>query len=167
MSPFSCLSSSLSKIQAQFIMSLKEISPNVPINFPSHAVDLSLIFPLIPNSYKEPFRATECSSLPLIHWPSCKVIKLTSLLFSGNCICQGQHWPIICHIQWNYFLRDILSSFIFKDFIHLLEREGARAWAVGGKAEGEGEAESPLNREPDMGLNPRTLRLWSELKADE
>ena len=30
---------------------------------------------------------------------------------------------------------------------------------MGGKAEGEGEAESPLNREPDMGLNPRTLRL--------
>jgi len=27
----------------------------------------------------------------------------------------------------------------------------------GGEAEGEGEADSPLSREPDMGLDPRTL----------
>ena len=30
-------------------------------------------------------------------------------------------------------------------------------WELGG-AEGEGEADSPLSREPDAGLNPRTLR---------
>jgi len=33
------------------------------------------------------------------------------------------------------------------------ERERAQA---GGAAEGEGEADSPLSREPDMGLDPRT-----------
>jgi len=33
-------------------------------------------------------------------------------------------------------------------------RERAQA---GGAAEGEGEAYSPLSREPDMGLDPRTL----------
>ena len=43
--------------------------------------------------------------------------------------------------------------------IYLLERELAHAhkW-VGWAAEGEGEACSPLSREPNMGLDPRTLR---------
>ena len=41
----------------------------------------------------------------------------------------------------------------------------------GGEAEGEGEADSPLSREPDSGLNPRTpdLRILGsspETKAD-
>ena len=40
-----------------------------------------------------------------------------------------------------------------------MSREGA-------EAEGEGEADSPLSREPSMGLDPRTLRSWPELKAD-
>jgi len=31
---------------------------------------------------------------------------------------------------------------------------------------GEGEADSLMSREPDAGLNPRTLRSWPELKAD-
>ena len=31
---------------------------------------------------------------------------------------------------------------------------------------GEGEAYSPLSREPNVGLNPRTLGLPPELKAD-
>ena len=37
------------------------------------------------------------------------------------------------------------NHFFFKDFIYLLEREGA--W-VGGGAEGEEEADAPLSREP-------------------
>ena len=37
---------------------------------------------------------------------------------------------------------------------------------AGEAAEGEGEADSPLSREPDAGLNPRTLRSGPELKAD-
>ena len=39
-------------------------------------------------------------------------------------------------------------------FIHLTERERAQAR---GAAKGEGETGSSLSREPDMGLDPRTL----------
>ena len=49
-------------------------------------------------------------------------------------------------------------------FICLKEREGAQA--AGGGAEREGEAGSPLSREPDVGLNPRILGSLPELKAD-
>jgi len=41
------------------------------------------------------------------------------------------------------------------------ERERER-----GVAEGEGEADSPQSRDPDLGLDPRTLGSWSEPKAD-
>jgi len=34
-----------------------------------------------------------------------------------------------------------------------------------GGAEGEGQSDSPLSREPDGGLHPRTLKSWPELKA--
>ena len=37
---------------------------------------------------------------------------------------------------------------------------------VGGGAEGEREADSPLTREPDGELDPRTLILQPEPKAD-
>lgn len=36
------------------------------------------------------------------------------------------------------------------------DKSGGEGW---GRAGGEGEAASPLNREPDMGFNPRTLGL--------
>ena len=36
----------------------------------------------------------------------------------------------------------------------------------GGGAEGEGEANSLLSREPNVGLNPRTLGSWPESKTD-
>jgi len=39
---------------------------------------------------------------------------------------------------------------ILKDFIYLRER----AW---GGEEGKGEADSPLSREPDVGLHPRIV----------
>lgn len=35
-----------------------------------------------------------------------------------------------------------------------------------GGAGAEGEADSPLSREPDMGLNLKTLGSWREAKAD-
>ena len=44
-------------------------------------------------------------------------------------------------------------------------RESKRA-QVGGAAEGEGEAGSPLSREPDPGLKPRTPESRHEPKAD-
>ena len=50
---------------------------------------------------------------------------------------------------------------VFKDFIYLFERE----YELGGRKEGE--ADSSLSREPNMGLNSRTPGSWSELKADD
>ena len=44
-------------------------------------------------------------------------------------------------------------SLLFKRF-YLFNRERTQA---GGDAEGEGEADSPLSREPDAGLNLRVL----------
>ena len=54
-------------------------------------------------------------------------------------------------------LSSVLCSFKFfkKDFIYVYDRE--RALTSRGLAEGEGEAGSPLSREPDVGLDPRTL----------
>ena len=53
-----------------------------------------------------------------------------------------------------------------KKFIYLRKREDEReresAWAGGGL---QGEADSPLSRDPDVGLDPRTLGSWLELKA--
>ena len=45
----------------------------------------------------------------------------------------------------------------FLDFIHSSEREREKAQVRRG-AEGEGEADSPLSTEPDMGLDSKTLR---------
>lgn len=38
-----------------------------------------------------------------------------------------------------------------------LQRERRECAQIGGGAEGEGEADSPLSREPDVWLDPRTL----------
>ena len=45
-----------------------------------------------------------------------------------------------------------LLFLFFKYFIYFLERE-----RVGAGAKKEGEADSQLSREPDVGLNPRTV----------
>ena len=76
-------------------------------------------------------------------------------------------------IPWTYFIlptgRSIMWGLIFcffKDFIYSIwerEREKTQAREM---AEGEGEAGSPLNRVPDLGLDFRTLRSWPESKAD-
>ena len=47
----------------------------------------------------------------------------------------------------------------------MTEREAAREETQAGEV-GEGEAGSLLSREPDSGLDPRTLRSGPELKAD-
>ena len=51
--------------------------------------------------------------------------------------------------------------FLKKDFIYLIEGELQQEGA-----EGMGEVDSLLNKEPNVGLNLRTLRSWPELKAD-
>ena len=48
-------------------------------------------------------------------------------------------------------------------FIYL--RESTSEYKQGGRAEREGEVDSPLSREPKAGLNLRTLRSPSEQKV--
>ena len=72
------------------------------------------------------------------------------------CLFLGFH--IWAH-EWNHMVFVIALKLYL--FIWQIERE--REWA---KAEGVGEAGSPLNREPDVGLDPKTLRPWPEPKAD-
>ena len=55
---------------------------------------------------------------------------------------------------FNSFNKNVNSGiFLFRDFDRASTRERGR-----GKAAGEGEADSSLSREPDVGLNPRILR---------
>ena len=48
------------------------------------------------------------------------------------------------------------NSFFKKYFIYLFERMRERAQVVGAGVQGEEEAGSPLNREPQVGCDPRT-----------
>ena len=66
-----------------------------------------------------------------------------------------------------YFLCDTCfwGKFLKKYFIYLREREREHKW--GGGAEGEGQVDPRVSWESeDMGLDPRTLGKWPELKAD-
>ena len=60
-------------------------------------------------------------------------------------------------------LNDNFLIFYFK--IYLFQRESMWVWAGRG-AEVERDADSSLSREPNAGLNPRTLRSCPELRAD-
>jgi len=51
----------------------------------------------------------------------------------------------------------MVRVFFFKDFVRGGERERARAPISRGELQAEGEAGSPLSKEPDAGLDPRTL----------
>jgi len=62
-----------------------------------------------------------------------------------------------------YILRE--TKIFLKDFIYLSGRDWERACKPGEQQAG-GEAGSPLSREPDDGLDPRTLGSWPEPKAD-
>ena len=48
---------------------------------------------------------------------------------------------------------------VFLRFYLFYDRTGVKEHKQGVVAEGEGEADSPLSREPDVGLDPRTLGL--------
>jgi len=53
-----------------------------------------------------------------------------------------------------------MQKFLFSLRFYLFERKSTHAGArqhEQRKGEAEGEADSPLSRQPDMGLNPRTL----------
>ena len=62
----------------------------------------------------------------------------------------SQHLDVFTNLEVHHIS---LFRFFFKDFTYLFDRAQA-----GEEAEGEGEADSPLNRESDAGLDPRTLR---------
>lgn len=49
--------------------------------------------------------------------------------------------------------------------MHSFDRESERAPA-GGTGQGEEEADSPVSTEPNVGLDPKTLRIRPEPKAD-
>ena len=65
----------------------------------------------------------------------------------------------------NRFILFILKIYWF---IYLRERESTlvQGSMSRGRAGGEEEADAPLSREPNVGLDPRTLGSWSEMKAD-
>jgi len=46
---------------------------------------------------------------------------------------------------------------LFEDFFNLFDREPQREWEHKQRGVGEGEAGFLPSREPDVGLNPRTL----------
>ena len=62
-------------------------------------------------------------------------------------------------------LKVMLYFYFFKDCIYLFDRKSETAQA-GGAAEGEEEADSLLSRDPNVGLDSRTLGSWLKLKAD-
>ena len=56
-------------------------------------------------------------------------------------------------------------NFFKKDLRVRVNALCARVHMLRGRAEGEGEKGSPLNREPNVGLDPRTLGSCPELKT--
>ena len=73
---------------------------------------------------------------------------------------------VILFSLFSYTLLFAVSFFsFFKIFTYLFDTERQRAQA-GVTAEGEAEVGSPLSKEPDVGLRPRTLRSGPELKVD-
>ena len=74
--------------------------------------------------------------------------------------------------MFDIFIRRLLDPIVGLFFLKILfvylrerERKSAHTNGVGG-AEGEGDAGSPLSREPDAGLHPRTPRSRPESKID-
>ena len=61
----------------------------------------------------------------------------------------------------------LLFCHYFKYFVYLTYRKRMhKQGEQEAEGEGQGEAGSPLSREPDAGLNPRTLGSWPEPKAN-
>ena len=60
-------------------------------------------------------------------------------------------------------MSESLKAFLKISYLFIWERMRAREITEGEEG---GEADSPLSSEFDVGLDPRTLRSWPELKAD-
>ena len=75
------------------------------------------------------------------------------ILLKAEKLCSS--FVLVCHITF------------FKKIIYLFERVRERAHArTVGSSGAEGEVDSSLSREPNVGLNPRTPRSWPESKVD-
>ena len=80
------------------------------------------------------------------------------------CVCGSPQVLFLSHSCFHRPTQGILYDFIFyvffiwkkvfQDFIFLREREHMCKWEAGEGAEGEGEADSLLSREPYLGLDP-------------
>ena len=77
------------------------------------------------------------------------------LLSHGSSSC------LVFSYAWLFLFLKFLNFYFFKD-LFIRERKGEKH-EQGGGAEGEADF---LLREPNMGLDPRTLGSWTELKAD-
>ena len=75
--------------------------------------------------------------------------------------CKSQ---IVPTEKFIYFFKDLFDKKKKKKKIYLTETE--RAQEGERHPEGEGEADSPLSREPDVGLDPKTLCQDPEPNAD-
>ena len=78
---------------------------------------------------------------------------------------------MICNIVHQFFIHvSLFFFFFFKDFIYLFHRQRShvrqRSQVAERQAEREEKAGSPWSREPDAGLDPRTLGSWPEPKAE-
>lgn len=72
-------------------------------------------------------------------------------------------WPggTVINISLKQFITlQISALFLKKNYLFTWERETEREHEQWGGAEGEGEEDFPLSREPHMGLDPKTLRSW-------
>ena len=92
----------------------------------------------------------------------------SSILLDISVINISSNYAVIT-LWW--ILKEQIAYFIylvsFKEFIYLREREIVTEIERESTSEEEkGEAGSSLSREPDVGLDPRTLRSWPETKAD-
>jgi len=87
-------------------------------------------------------------------WPGGMLYPGASLTFLGL--------KKIFFFVYNFFPFSL--SFFLSDFIYLTQRGERERAQAGGEAEGE--AGSLLSKEPDVGLDPRTLGSRPEPKAD-
>ena len=74
----------------------------------------------------------------------------------------GERTDSLCAKYTPSFFPSLLPSFLKKLFERENDRDSEREY----EWEGEGEVGSPVSREPNMGLDPRTPGLGPELKAD-
>ena len=70
----------------------------------------------------------------------------------------ASHKRFFKNLLHDYSVDHDLFIYLFKDFIYLFDREKEITSRQRGRQR-QREAGSPLSREPDAGLDPRTLRL--------